>query len=240
MGRDIAAVVVNPLVRSKGIRAPHRGAGKQARREQRPSTPAVVLLGWFLNSSAKFGHARLRLDGPDRGDYSTAGHAASPESLPGSAHRTLSSTLCFTTSANGVAQRTRPGEYFFGDHQIAFTLRLRNAARVAFLPPTDYTRPEEVEDAIEALQKFQVRRKLVYRPGSRRTPLVAPRATISRPYDSIFTSITVWLKRSPTEIRCRKGRAEANGTAGISPDVCRLRGSRSMGRNGRARWLMPD
>jgi hypothetical protein len=56
-----------------------------------------------------------------------------------------------------MSQRTQPFDYFFGDHQLAFTLRLRNVGRVPFLRPTDYTRPEEVADAIRGIEKFQVR-----------------------------------------------------------------------------------
>ncbi len=56
-----------------------------------------------------------------------------------------------------VSERTQPSDYFFGDHLVAFTLRLRNVGRVPFLRPTDYTRPEEVQDAIQAIEKHQVR-----------------------------------------------------------------------------------
>jgi hypothetical protein len=53
--------------------------------------------------------------------------------------------------------RVKPGEYLFGDHLLSFTLRLRNSGRVPFLRPTEYTRPEEVADAVEGLEKFHVR-----------------------------------------------------------------------------------
>lgn len=56
-----------------------------------------------------------------------------------------------------MSQRTQPFDYFFGDHLISYTLRLRNVGRVPFLRPTDYTRPEEVADVIEGLERFQVR-----------------------------------------------------------------------------------
>ena len=56
-----------------------------------------------------------------------------------------------------VSERTQPSDYFFGDHLVAFALRLRYAGRVPFLRPTDYTRPEEVQDAVQALEKHQVR-----------------------------------------------------------------------------------
>jgi len=58
---------------------------------------------------------------------------------------------------NWLSQRTRPYDYFFGDELACFLLHLRNPARVPFLRPTDYTRPEEVEDLVQALQAHQVR-----------------------------------------------------------------------------------
>jgi hypothetical protein len=56
-----------------------------------------------------------------------------------------------------VSQRTEPGDYFLDDPQICFALRLRDPSRVPFLRPTDYTRPEEVEDAIRGLEQHRVR-----------------------------------------------------------------------------------
>jgi len=52
---------------------------------------------------------------------------------------------------------SQQGDYFFGDHLLSFTLQLRNVGRVPFLRPTEYTRPEEVADAITGLEKFHVR-----------------------------------------------------------------------------------
>lgn len=56
-----------------------------------------------------------------------------------------------------MAERARPFDYFFGDHLIAFALRLRNAGRVPYLSPTEYTRPEEVADAIHGIEMHRVR-----------------------------------------------------------------------------------
>lgn len=56
-----------------------------------------------------------------------------------------------------LSLRTHPSDYFFGDHFSAFALRLHNVGRVPFLRPTDYTRPEEVQDAMQALERHQVR-----------------------------------------------------------------------------------
>jgi hypothetical protein len=58
--------------------------------------------------------------------------------------------------AKWVAERTRPSEYFFGDQLLCFALGLRNPTRVPFLRPTDYTRPEEVRDVVQALEQHHV------------------------------------------------------------------------------------
>jgi hypothetical protein len=56
-----------------------------------------------------------------------------------------------------LLQRSHPSEFFFGDQNIAFSLRLRNAGPVSFLRPTDYTRPEEVDELLSALERNHVR-----------------------------------------------------------------------------------
>jgi hypothetical protein len=124
------------------------------------SAPALILLVWLLESSPRLDRAPLRLfwlmlflvviarplvtqmrwtrylDLP-------TGHTAFFESAP-------------YEKCKWMLERTRVSDYFFGDHLISFTLRLRNAGRVPFLRPTDYTRPEEVADAIQGLERFKV------------------------------------------------------------------------------------
>ena len=56
-----------------------------------------------------------------------------------------------------VSERTHPGDYFLDDPQICFALQLRDPSQLPFLRPTDYTRPEEVRDAVEALIRLSVR-----------------------------------------------------------------------------------
>jgi hypothetical protein len=56
-----------------------------------------------------------------------------------------------------ISERTQPSDYFFGYQLIGFALRLRNPGPVAFVRPTDYTRPEEVEGLVEGLEKHHVR-----------------------------------------------------------------------------------
>jgi hypothetical protein len=56
-----------------------------------------------------------------------------------------------------VLERTRPSDYFFGDHLVCFNLRLRNPSRVAFIRPNDFTRPEEIQSVVQGLEDHQVR-----------------------------------------------------------------------------------
>jgi hypothetical protein len=55
-----------------------------------------------------------------------------------------------------VAEREHPSDYFFGDQLICFLLTLRNPARIPSLRPTDYTRPEEVQNLVQALEEHKV------------------------------------------------------------------------------------
>lgn len=125
------------------------------------SPPAVVLLVWLLESSPKFRNGWLRLL------WATVLIMAITRPLVTQLRwkayldlptgRTAFFEPLLYAKCKWVCERTRPSEYFFGDHQIAFALLLHNVGRVPFLRPTDYTRPEEVEDAIQALERFQVR-----------------------------------------------------------------------------------
>jgi hypothetical protein len=58
-----------------------------------------------------------------------------------------------------VRDHTRPSEYFFEGawSDIYFPLLLRSPAQVPFVTATDYTRPEQVQALLDALQKCQVR-----------------------------------------------------------------------------------
>jgi hypothetical protein len=48
---------------------------------------------------------------------------------------------------------TRPGDYFFGNDELSYLLDLRDPSPIPFVTPTDYTRPEQVQQTIEGLEK---------------------------------------------------------------------------------------
>jgi hypothetical protein len=56
-----------------------------------------------------------------------------------------------------LLERTKPSDYFFGNHFVCFALRLRNPSRVAFITSTAFTRPEEIQNVVQALEENQVR-----------------------------------------------------------------------------------
>lgn len=57
-----------------------------------------------------------------------------------------------------VHQRTHAGDYFFEgvDADMYFTLGLTNPTEVPYVTPSDYTRPEQVQNVIKGLEEHQV------------------------------------------------------------------------------------
>lgn len=124
------------------------------------SAPALVLLVWFLNSSHKIERALLRFLWMTVFVLAIARPLVSQIRWKAFLDLPTGRTAFFEPvlyeKCKWMSERTHPFDYFFGDQLISFTLRLRNVGRVPFLRPTDYTRPEEVQDAIRALEAFQV------------------------------------------------------------------------------------
>jgi hypothetical protein len=125
------------------------------------SPPALVLLTWFLDSPHKVERSWLRLlfltvfaAAIARPLVTQIGWKACLDLPTG---RTAFFEPVLYEKTKWIAERTRPFDYFFGDQLMSFDLRLRNVGRIPFLRPTDYTRPEEVRDTIQALEKFKVR-----------------------------------------------------------------------------------
>ncbi len=58
-----------------------------------------------------------------------------------------------------VSDRTRSGDYFFqaDDLDLYFPLGLRNPSEVYFVTASDFTRPEQVQNVVEALERHRVR-----------------------------------------------------------------------------------
>ena len=125
------------------------------------SPPALVLLVWFLDSPRKVERTLLRLLWVTVFVMAIVRPLVTQIrwkaylDLPTGRTAFVESVLYEKTK--WIADRTRPCDYFFGDQLMSFELLLRNVSRVPFLRPTDYTRPEEVQDAMQGLEKHQVR-----------------------------------------------------------------------------------
>jgi len=63
----------------------------------------------------------------------------------------------FYDECRWLLARKSPEDTLFGNHLLSFALLMKSVGRVPFVTSTEYTRPEEVQDAIQALEKFQVR-----------------------------------------------------------------------------------
>ena len=125
------------------------------------SLPGLILLSWFLDSPLRmermfhrFVWAAVLVVGIVRPVISQFRWRACLELPTG---RAAFFEPALYEKCRWLSERTRPSEYFFGDPFLCFTLGLRNPARVPFVRPTDYTRPEDVDDVIQALEKHEVR-----------------------------------------------------------------------------------
>ena len=125
------------------------------------SLPGIILLSWFLDSPfraekvLRFGAwtAVLVLGIARPGVTQVRWRACL--NLP--TGRTAFFDPALYEKCRWLSERTRPSEYFFGDPFLCFALRLRNPARVPFVRPTEYTRPEEVHQLVQVLQEHRVR-----------------------------------------------------------------------------------
>jgi hypothetical protein len=55
-----------------------------------------------------------------------------------------------------LARHTKPGDWYFGDDDYGFLLKLKNPAFVPYITKTDLTRPEHVQELIKSLERYQV------------------------------------------------------------------------------------
>ena len=122
---------------------------------------ALVILVWLLDSSPKVSRSVLRLAWVGVFVMVAARPLVTQFRWKAYLDLPIGRTAFFEPvlyeKCKWMSRRTHPFDYFFGDHLISFTLRLRNAGRVPFLRPTDYTRPEEVADVIQRIETFHVR-----------------------------------------------------------------------------------
>lgn len=127
------------------------------------SLPGLILLAWFLKSDTRL-HKSLR------GLLWCLGlivAVATPLETQLDWHGILNSPTGRAAVLDEgrdekyqwLMRGTRPGEFVFeaGDTDIYFLLGLRNPTPLVFLTPTDYTRPEQADNALRSLERHGVR-----------------------------------------------------------------------------------
>jgi len=126
------------------------------------SFPAIVLFVWWLNAAGKPGRRALTalyaatlllLFGLP---IATQLRSRSVLDLPGG--RTAFLNTEHFARYRWVAEHTHPRDYFFGGFypDFYFLLGLNNPASLPFVTPDDYTRPQDVADAISGLEIHHV------------------------------------------------------------------------------------
>jgi hypothetical protein len=126
------------------------------------SPPALILAVWLMKSWGKLGQAALGC----LGLFAMALALVEPRSrqrepclyLPPPGPQACLRQGRYEEEYRWVFDRTRPSEYILEGNwpTFYFLLGLRNPAKVPFLSNTDYTRPEQVADVIESLERHRV------------------------------------------------------------------------------------
>jgi len=125
--------------------------------------PALILLGWFLNSPRRL--ARVLVVVFTVGTLLIAGDAiARSRFQPAGVLKTPQGMIAFINPANyqeylWVQQHTRPSEYFYEADvsDLYFYLDLRNPTPLPRIVNNGYTTPEQVAEVIRGLEQHQVR-----------------------------------------------------------------------------------
>lgn len=127
------------------------------------SLPALIVFAWFLSSAGRVGRAAAKL----LGIVAALAVLVQAVLVQATWHRSLDlppGRVAFLDAGRSeqmrwLAEHVRAGEYFFqaDDANLYFVLGLRNPTEVSFLTAAAYTRPEQVSNVIEALERHRVR-----------------------------------------------------------------------------------
>ena len=127
------------------------------------SLPALILFVWFSKSSGRFSSALTNLLWMV-GAVVLVGQSVIAQTdwrayldTPAGRVALLDSGVC--ERLQWLRDRTRPGDFIFqaSDCNLYYLLGLQNPAPVSFITATGYTRPEQVQDVVEALERSQAR-----------------------------------------------------------------------------------
>lgn len=137
------------------------------RRISTVSPPAIVLLTWLLSKSGRIWTAVAL------GAASTAIAMAGIALNQLRPQRTLDLPVGrvvipfkadYYDIYRWMAQNTKPGQWYFGLPPLELALELRNPAPIDGISPGEYTRPEQVTDIVNGIERVKVP-LIVLRPG---------------------------------------------------------------------------
>jgi hypothetical protein len=122
--------------------------------------PALIILVWFVSQEGRLertvrrllwaGALALAVAGPASRQHHWRGYLDLPTG------RTAFLDPVTYDEYRWISGRTRPSEPFFGGPVMCLALGLRNPAEVNFVTSTDYTRPEQVANVVEVLERDHV------------------------------------------------------------------------------------
>jgi hypothetical protein len=122
--------------------------------------PALIILVWFVDQAGRLEQTLRRLLWVAALTLGVAGpvsrqrHWRASLDLP--TGRTAFLDSVSYDEYRWIAARTHPSELFFGSPLLCFALGLQNPTEVDFVTSTDYTRPEQVANVVQVLQRDHV------------------------------------------------------------------------------------
>ena len=155
------------------------------------SPPAMILLVWLLSSSGRRGQLAAKT-------LAALSVAIACTLIVGvHLHRFYSITLPAGKVAvydadiakvySSMAQRTKPGQWFFGLPSLTLPLALRNPTPIEAPAPGDYSRPQQIAEVIAGLERTKTP-LLLLRPSMYVPHLLGYRADHLQPFqDYLFT-----------------------------------------------------
>ena len=146
---------------------------------------AMILLVWLLSSSGRRG----QLVAKSLGALSVAIacalivgvhlHRFYPMKLPAGKVAVYDADIAKVYSS--MAQRTKPGQWFFGLPSLTLPLELRNPTPIEAPAPGDYTRPQQIAEVIAGLERTKTP-LLLLRPSMYVPHLLGYRADHLQPF----------------------------------------------------------
>lgn len=125
------------------------------------AAPGVILFVWFVNSPGRFRSIRITavwvlVIGIALGEW-RGRELGWRQQIKLPIGRVVVFSPVQYDEIRFLLGRTKPGDYFFGNNELSYLLDLRDPAPVPYVTSSDYTRPEQVRETIQALESHPVK-----------------------------------------------------------------------------------